>query len=175
MASQRSPGAQPQFSAGCLSVQVYAALAGDQNAALLGWGRPALTDAYLWSAEPLFGLIRSGTLLPPGRSRSSGGMVVAHSRRKRCPRRLGGDATEEAKLETGRVLAFRLGSEFPRNNGTVAEPAGEVASLCFLGDAPKGRLGRTLAEIRGSNLLAVAAPQSYLQSRLSGAVFLVPQ
>jgi len=33
----------------------------------------------------------------------------------------------------------------------------------------------TLAEIRGSNLLAVAAPQSYLQSRLSGAVFLVPQ
>jgi len=78
VAPQRSSHNHPFF-IGCLPGKIYAFLAGDQNAALLGWGRPALTDTYLWSAEPLFGLIRSGAL--PYLSHSSGVVVVAHTRR----------------------------------------------------------------------------------------------
>ena len=82
--------------------------------------------------------------------------------------------SEVAALETGRVLGYRLGSGFP-GNGTVAVPASEPASVCIIGDAAKGRFGATMAAIAGSSLVAVAAPQSYLQARLSGTVYLLPQ
>ena len=82
--------------------------------------------------------------------------------------------SDVAKLETGRLFGYALGAEFPRN-GTVAEPASASARVCILGDAPKGRFGATIAELPGSNVLAVASPQSYLRSRLSGAVYPIRQ
>ena len=120
--------------------QVQATLVGEQNADMFSWVQPVATDEYLWTSDPMYGLIRS----------------------------------DVAKLETGRVFGYRLGSEFPRN-GTVAEPASGPAAVCILGDAPKGRLGATMVAVPGTTLLAIAASHSYLQSRLSGAVYLVSQ
>ena len=81
--------------------------------------------------------------------------------------------SDVAKLETGRVLAYSVGAAFPRN-GTVADPASETAVRCLLGEAPKGRLGSTILALPGTSLVAIASPRSYRQSRLSGAVYLVP-
>jgi hypothetical protein len=122
--------------------QVLATLVGEQNAAMFGWGRPAVvTGGSLWASEPLHGLIRT--------------------------------SQEGAGLETGRVLAYALGPNFPRN-GTVPEPASASATACVVGAAAKGRVGATLLAVPAAGVLAVGAPHSYLRARQSGAVYVVP-
>ena len=41
--------------------QVESLLVGEQNGDLFAWGKPAVAESLLWTADPFYGQIRSGT------------------------------------------------------------------------------------------------------------------